>query len=164
MEKQKKCQKFYFVIMRESRGGKMKLKAYFEEQFHKPHEGSTIKVFTFQEALKYFEIDDEVMDELDGIREIIENLDQNSAIFFDETPIVRSGVSLIQEATDWTELSEIDMTEIEKRNIFVAISFQPLLESVKKNSRPLKPRFPKNSSVLELNKVYRTSKSIFKCV
>ena len=158
MLENQKCDHYFFVVMSEARGGKgnLKLKSYFKEQFQCPHKEAEVEVFTFREILQHFEID-YVKDELEGINKIIDNLQPNTAIFFDETPIIRTEVD--GEATDWTELRN------NQRNIFVTVSFQPLIESVQKNLRPIKPKFPKkNASNLELNRVYRSSKSIFKCV
>ena len=157
MLENQKCDNYFFVVMGEARGGKgnLKLKSFFKEQFQSPFKEAKVEVFTYREILQHFEID-YVKDELEGINKIIDNLKPNTAIFFDETPIVRTEVE--GEATDWTDLKS------DHRNIFVTISFQPLIESVQKNLRPVKPSFPKNASILELNRVYRSSKSIFKCV
>ena len=160
MLENQKCDHYFFVVMSEARGGKgnLKLKSFFKEQFRRPKKEANVECFTFREILQHFEID-YVKDELEGINKIIDNLKPNTAIFFDETPIVRTVVSTDdREASDWRELRN------DQRNIFVTVSFQPLIESVQKNLRPVKPMFPKKASILELNRVYRSSKSIFKCV
>ena len=136
----------------------MKLKTFFKEQFQSPIEEAKVEVFTFREILQHLDIDDNIKDELEGINKIIHHLKTNTAIFFDETPIVRTDVD--GEATDWTGLR----LRNDQKSIYVTISFQPLIESVQKNLKPVKPMFPKNASILELNRVYRSSNSIFKCV
>ena len=163
MLENQKCDNYFFVVMSDASGGhgNLKLKSFFKEQFQSPFKEAKVEVFTYREILQQFEID-YVKDELEGINTIIDNLKPNTAIFFDETPIVRTEVSSVEiydrEATDWRELRN------DQRNIFVTISFQPLIESVQKNLRPVKPMFPKKASILELNRVYRSSTSIFNCV
>ena len=121
MLENQKCDHYFFVVMSgASRGkGNLKLKSVFKEQFQCPHKEAKVEVFTFREILQHFEINF-VRDELEGINKVVDNLKPKTAIFFDETPIVRTEVSTDDgEATNWTMLRNC------KRNIFVTISFQP---------------------------------------
>ena len=157
MLENQKCDRYYFVVMSGGKGN-LKLKSFFKEQFQSPHDKEAeVEVFTFREILQHLDTD-YIKDELEGINKIIHHLKTNTAIFFDETPIVRTDVD--GEATDWTGLR----LRNDQKSIYVTISFQPLIESVQKNLKPVKPMFPKNASILELNRVYRSSTSIFKCV
>ena len=146
---EKQCYNNYFVVMSETEGPP-KLKSFFQDQFD-THDGSTVRVFSRNEIIKYCGIE-KSHDDLEIIEDIVGNLRPNSAIFFDETPIIRANGSY-----DWSNL------KIQRNDVLVVISFQPLIESSKsKNTRPIRPLFPEGASKIELNKVYRTSNSIFK--
>ena len=71
--------------------------------------------------------------------------------FFDETPIMRPESS---SPYDWSSLRK-------RNNVFIIISFQPMLESYKTNTKPFKPLLPVGASNIELTKAYRMSHSIF---
>ena len=152
MEKQY-CYKNFYVVMNESNDGNRRLKDFFSEQFRKPIEGAILETFTLKELLHHLGIRGDPKDHFQSIEKIVEKLDPNSAIFFDETSIVRENGTV-----DWSHLN------IGRRDVSITISFQPLIECSKKNTKPIQPQFPNGTSILKLTKVYRTSKSIYDCV
>ena len=152
MEKQN-CDKSYYVVMNESKEGNQRLKTLFKEQFQIPSERAILETFTKKEILKHLCIKDDVKDHMDSIEKIVEKLAPNTAVFFDETSIVRGNGKV-----DWSNLN------IRRRDVSITIAFQPLIEYTKKNTKPVQPQFPKGASILKLTRVYRTSKSIFECV
>jgi len=84
------------------------------------------------------------------MNKIIQKIPSNSTILFDETPIERSGGSF-----DWSNLKN------DRSDVLVLVAFQPLLESSKGITRPIKPLFPAKASVAQMTRVYRMSKSVF---
>ena len=101
MEKQN-CDKSYYVVMNESKAGNQRLKTLFKEQFQIPSERAILETFTKKEILKHLCIKDDVKDHMDSIEKIVEKLAPNTAVFFDETSIVRGNGKV-----DWSNLNTV---------------------------------------------------------
>ena len=148
----------YYVDM--SYKKKETLESQLAESFKLQFRGE-LKVFSCTGILNELGIHDEDLDALETIHKILQKLPRDTTeqqqnnrtrttILFDETPIERSRGSF-----DWSNLKN------ERNDVLALVAFQPMLESSKGNTRPIKPLFPAKASKAELTKVYRISKSIF---
>ena len=106
------------------------------------HKGE-LKVFSCTGILHELGIHDEDLDALETIHKILQKLPPDTTILFDETPIEKSRGSF-----DWSNLKN------ERNDVLALVAFQPMLESSKGNTRPIKPLFPAKASKAELTKVY----------
>ena len=150
MENGKHQKKFYVDMCNKKwKQGLSQLTSFFKEQFKNPLDNEELKVFSYHGILRYLDLG-AGKDDLETINKIIQKIPSNSTIFFDETPIERSGGTF-----DWSNLKN------DRNDVLVLIAFQPLLESSKGITRPIKPLFPAKASVAQLTRVYRISKSIF---
>ena len=123
----------------------------FRQQFQS---SADLKTFVRQECLQYFAVEDN-QDDIVVIQNILESdkLDIDSVIYFDETSIERPGKSY-----DWSKLHN------RRSDVTLIVSFQPLQESRKANTKPVKLTFPSTAAHIELTKCYRASSSIFDCL
>ena len=137
----------YFVDM--SYKKKETSESQLTESFKLQFQGE-LKVFSRNGILHELGIHDEDLDALETIHKILQKLPPDTTILFDETPIEKSRGSF-----DWSNLKN------ERNDVLALVAFQPMLESSKGNTRPIKPLFPAKASKAELTKVYRISKSIF---
>ena len=158
MMENKKSLLNYFVDMSSVKKDTSTLAEFFQQQYQSNSDNDQNeivllpKVFTLNGILEHLKLSNEE-DKLETIHKIIEAIPANSTILFDETPIER-----FKGCIDWSNLKN------ERNDVLVLVSFQPLLESSKGNTKPIKPLFPTRASIAELSRAYRISKSIFKTV
>ena len=159
MMENKKSPFNYFVDMSSVKKDTSTLAEFFQQQYQSNSDNDQNeivllpKVFTLNGILEHLKLSNKE-DKLEIIHKIIEAIPANSTILFDETPIERTPKGKI----DWSNLKN------ERNDVLVLVSFQPLIESSKGNTKPIKPLFPKRASIAELSRAYRISKSIFKTV
>ena len=126
----------------------------FKEQFQSRNSENKLETFTRQECLKHFEVEEDE-DDVVVIQNILKSpkLNPDSVIFFDETSIERPNKSY-----DWL------MLQNPRPEVTAIVSFQPLQEANKFNTRPVKLSLPPEAAHIELTKCYRASSSIFDCL
>ena len=158
MMENKKSLLNYFVDMSSVKKDTSTLAEFFQQQYQSNSDNDQNeivllpKVFTLNGILEHLKLSNEE-DKLETIHKIIGAIPANSTILFDETPIER-----FKGCIDWSNLKN------ERNDVLVLVSFQPLLESSKGNTKPIKPLFPTRASIAELSRAYRINKSIFKTV
>ena len=149
---------YFIVFSKNFKENASHLKEHFEKNFQNRYNYTCqLKTFSRTECLKYFGVLDDG-DEISIIHNILKskNLQRNSAIFLDETPLMAT----------WSKSNYCDWLSLEnsRTDVLLVVAFQPIVEASMMSTIPVDLVLPFTSVNVALTRSYRPTMSIFKAL
>ena len=144
---------YYIVLARDSNGDQ--LKKQFREEFQSEDDRVNLTVLNRDQCIKMFDLK-KTSNEIDLVHSILESVPRNSLIFCDEA-LMKTDNTQTGNDYDWSNLRNERAAE----NVFLVLSFKPLVEQWSKGFLSVDVRWPEKAEVVKLSRSFRQSKTLF---